>query len=76
VPRSSLVSAFASTDFFHVIPKIAPLLGGQSRLFDTLAEITRALGTTRALVIIVEDAGLEAMARRSMGYSVCPHIGK
>jgi len=74
VPRSSLVSAFASTDFFHVIPKIAPLLGGRSRLHDTLAETTRALGTTQALVTIVEDAGLEVMARRSMGFGMVAGI--
>lgn len=74
VPRPSLVSAFASTYFFHVIPKIAPLLGGRSRLHDTLAETTRALGTAQALVTIVEEAGLEVMARRSMGFGMVAGI--
>jgi demethylmenaquinone methyltransferase / 2-methoxy-6-polyprenyl-1,4-benzoquinol methylase len=74
VPRPSLVSALASHYFFNIIPKIAPLLGGRSRLHDTLAQTTRALGTAHSLVTIVEDAGLEVITRRSMGFGMVAGI--
>jgi len=69
-PDGGFIARLAAGYFFRILPWVAGVLAGRRDLYRELVVTTRAMGSKDHLVSLVEDAGLEIVQQRVMGFGL------